>query len=220
MGSVSHIEDNKKELVRDVHRLARLGVRLVDSTKCGVVAHNDSESPLVVDVKAKQGTNKMYHYLQEIYWWNGIKKDIAEFSTKSADSQQVKFEHQKPGDLSQDISIPTWKWEESSMDFIVGLPRTRRQHDLILVIVDRMTKSAHFIPFKVSQSVEDYAKLYLKEMVPIEILDRQVKKLRNNEVASVKVLWRNQLVEDATWEVEADMITHYRHLFPSVLTQT
>ncbi|WMV24744.1 hypothetical protein MTR67_018129 [Solanum verrucosum] len=53
------------------------------------------------------------------------------------------------------------------------------------------------------------------EKVPVEILDRQVKKLKNKEVASVKVLWRNQLVECATWEAEDDMISRYPHLFPS-----
>ena len=52
------------------------------------------------------------------------------------------------------------------------------------------------------------------EEVPFEILDRQFKKLRNKKVASVKVLWRNHLVEGATWEAEADMNTRYPHLFP------
>ncbi|KAK4709950.1 hypothetical protein R3W88_004463 [Solanum pinnatisectum] len=55
------------------------------------------------------------------------------------------------------------------------------------------------------------------EEVPVEILDRQVKKLRNKEVASVKVLWRNYLVEGATWEAEADMMSRYPHLFPPIL---
>ncbi|WMV33158.1 hypothetical protein MTR67_026543 [Solanum verrucosum] len=233
------------------------------------------------------------------------------------------------------------------MDFVVGLPRTRRQHDSIWVIMDRFTKSAHFLPVKVSYSAEDYAKLYIKKIVKVklstafhpqtngqaehtiqtledmlracvidfkgefallgpkvvydatekvrlirdrlktahsrqksyaynrnidlefevgdwvylkispmkgvmrfgkkgklspryvrpyeilkhvkglsvdenlsyeevlvEILDRQVKKLRNKEVASVKVLWRNHLVEGATWEAEADMKSRYPHLFP------
>ncbi|WMV24926.1 hypothetical protein MTR67_018311 [Solanum verrucosum] len=53
------------------------------------------------------------------------------------------------------------------MDFVVGLPQTRRQHDSIWVIVDRLTKSAHFLPVKVSYSVEDYAKLYIKEIVKL-----------------------------------------------------
>ena len=51
------------------------------------------------------------------------------------------------------------------------------------------------------------------EEVPVQILDRQVKKLRNKEVVSVKVLWKNHLVEGATWEAEVDMNSHYPHLF-------
>ncbi|KAK4737356.1 hypothetical protein R3W88_001053 [Solanum pinnatisectum] len=58
------------------------------------------------------------------------------------------------------------------------------------------------------------------EDVSVEIMDRQVKRLRNKEVASVKVLWRNHLVEGATWEAEADMKSHYPHLFPSTPIQT
>ena len=94
-----------------------------------------------------------------------MKKNIAEFVAKCPNCQQVKVDHQKPGGLSQDISIPTWKWEDLNMDFIVGLPRTRHQYDWIWVIVDRMTKSVDFIPIKVFYTVKDYATLYLREIV-------------------------------------------------------
>ena len=67
--------------------------------------------------------------------------------------------------MSQDIAIPTWKWEDVNMDFIMSLPRTERQHDSIWVIIDRISNSSHFIPVKVSHSAEDYAKFYLREMV-------------------------------------------------------
>ncbi|WMV24814.1 hypothetical protein MTR67_018199 [Solanum verrucosum] len=93
-----------------------------------------------------------------------MKKDIAEFVPKCPNCQQVKAEHLKPEGLSQDINIPTWKWEDVDMDFVVGLPRTRRKHNSIWVIVDRMTKSAHFFPVKTSFTAEDYAKLYIKEI--------------------------------------------------------
>ncbi|WMV45520.1 hypothetical protein MTR67_038905, partial [Solanum verrucosum] len=273
------------------------------------------------------GATKMYRDLREIYWWNGMKRDIAKFVGRCSNCQQVKAEHQGPG-------------------------------------VDRFTKSAHFLPVRASYSAEDYAKLYIKEIVklhgaplsiisdrgaqftshfwrsfqsglgtqvklstafhpqtsqksyadnrkrdlkfkvgdwvyfkispmkrvvsfgkkgklspryvglyeilkrvgkvayefklpnelasvhpvfhismlkkcigepvsilpleglgvdenlsyeevPVEILDRQVKNLTNKEVASVKVLWRNHLVEGATWEAEADMKSRYPHIFPS-----
>ncbi|WMV58719.1 hypothetical protein MTR67_052104 [Solanum verrucosum] len=77
----------------------------------------------------------------------------------------VKLERQKPGCISQEISIPTWKWEVIKMDFIMGLPCTRRQLDSIWVIVDRVTKSAHFLVVKTTDSAKDYAKLYINEIV-------------------------------------------------------
>jgi len=91
--------------------------------------------------------------------------NIGEFVAKCPNFQQVKVKHKKLRGLSQAISIPTWKWEDFNMNFIVGLPHTQRQHYLISVIVDLMKKSDHFIPVKISYSAEDYAKLYLREMV-------------------------------------------------------
>ena len=67
---------------------------------------------------------KMYRDLREVYWWNVLKKDIAGFVAKCPNCQQVKAEHLKLGGLFQDINIPTWKWEEVNMDFVVGLPCT------------------------------------------------------------------------------------------------
>ena len=77
--------------------------------------------------------------------------------------QQVKIEHQKPGRLLQEIEIPTWKLEMINMDFITGLPRTQRKYDSIWVIVDRLTKSAHFLLVRTTYSAEDYARLYVRE---------------------------------------------------------
>ena len=105
------------------------------------------------------GSTKMYHDLKQIYWWDGMKKDIAEYVAKCPNCQQVKVGHLKLGGLTQRIKVATWKWEAINMDFVVGLPRTRRQHDSIWVIVDRLTKSAHFIPVKSTYRAEDYARL-------------------------------------------------------------
>ena len=73
-----------------------------------------------------------------------MKNDVAEFVAKCLTFQQVKIEHQRPVGLLQPLPIPEWKWEDISMDFIVGMPRTRMGMNMIWVIVDRLTKSAHF----------------------------------------------------------------------------
>ena len=57
----------------------------------------------------------------EVYWWNDMKRDIGDIMSKCPNSQQVKVEHQKPGGMTQEIDIPTWKWEVINMDFITGL---------------------------------------------------------------------------------------------------
>ncbi|XP_049388706.1 uncharacterized protein LOC125853079 [Solanum stenotomum] len=279
-----------------------------------------------------------------------MKKNIAEFVAQCPNCQQVKVEHQKPGGYMQCIELPIWKWDMINMDFVTDLPRSFRKFDSIWVIVDRLTKSAHFLPVKTTYTVEEYARspigwfekvetalfgpdlvhqamekvkvirqrletaqsrhksyakvrrrglefsigdwVFLKvspmkgvmrfgkkeklspryiepykiirrvgqvayelelpqelssvypvfhvsmlrkcigdpshitptedvqvtgdltyEEVPIAILDRQVRKLRNKEVASVKVLWRNQQVEEVTWEAEEATKLKYPHLF-------
>ena len=98
------------------------------------------------------GATKMYHDIQETYWWNGMKRDIINFVGKSSNCQQVKEEHQRPGGFTQNIDIPTWKWKDIKMDFVVWLLRYRRKYDSIWVIVDRLTNSAYFLPVKVTYS--------------------------------------------------------------------
>ena len=94
-----------------------------------------------------------------------MKRGIADFVSKCPNYQQVKVEHKKPGGMTQEIDIPTWKWDVINMDFITGLPRTRRQRDSIWVIVDRMIKFSRFLAVKTTYSTEDYAKIYLTEIV-------------------------------------------------------
>ena len=94
------------------------------------------------------GNTKMYHNLKQNFWWPGMKKIIADFVARCLQCQQVKAEHQRPAGLLQPLPIPEWKWEHITMDFIVGLPRSSRGMDSIWVIVDRLTKSAHFLPVK------------------------------------------------------------------------
>ncbi|XP_070023015.1 uncharacterized protein [Nicotiana sylvestris] len=73
----------------------------------------------------------MYHDLKEVYWWNNMKRDVADFVEKCPNCQQVKAKHQRPGELAQRIEIPMWKWDMINMDFVVGLPRTPRKFDSI-----------------------------------------------------------------------------------------
>jgi hypothetical protein len=97
------------------------------------------------------GCTKMYQDLKVRFWWEMMREDITEYVAPCDTCQRVKAEHQRPVGLLQLLEIPMWKWDDISMDFVVGLPRTQRGHDAIWVIVDRLTKVAHFIPIR-----EDY----------------------------------------------------------------
>ena len=79
------------------------------------------------------------------YFWSGMKKDIAEYISKCMKCQHVKVEHQHPIGLLQPLPILEWKWEVISMDFITGLPMNMKQHDSIMVVVDKLTKPSHFM---------------------------------------------------------------------------
>ncbi|GJW31985.1 putative reverse transcriptase domain-containing protein, partial [Tanacetum coccineum] len=111
------------------------------------------------------GSNKMYHDLRKLYWWPNMKADIATYVSKSLTCAKVKAEHQKPSGLLQQPEIPIWKWERITMDFITKLPRTPFGYDSIWVIVDRLTKSAHFILMNEKYKMEKLTRLYLKEIV-------------------------------------------------------
>ena len=108
---------------------------------------------------------KMYQDLKELYWWKGMKRDVADFVAKCLTCQQVKAEHQKPVGMLQQMEIPEWKWERITMDFVTGLLKSQRGYDSIWVIVDRLTKSAHFLPVKTTYGVAKYAQLYIDEIV-------------------------------------------------------
>ncbi|KAL0537039.1 hypothetical protein IC582_026007 [Cucumis melo] len=95
------------------------------------------------------GSTKMYPDLKRVYWWRNMKREVAEFVSRCLVCQQVKAPRQKPAGLLQPLNIPEWKWENVSMDFITGLPRTLRGFTVIWVVVDRLTKSAHFVPVSI-----------------------------------------------------------------------
>ena len=106
-----------------------------------------------------------------------MKRDVVEHVARYLTCQQVKAEHQRPRGLLQPLNIPEWKWEEVTMDFVSRLRKSSKGYDSIWMIVDWMTKLAHFFPVKTTNPVRKLAKLYLKEIVrlhgvPVSIVSR------------------------------------------------
>ena len=87
------------------------------------------------------GSSKIYQDLETRFWWTKIKKEITAYVARCDNCSRVKADHLKPAGLLQPLSVLGWKWEEISMDFIVGLPTTQKGFDSIWIIVDRLTKS-------------------------------------------------------------------------------
>ncbi|KAA0032467.1 pol protein [Cucumis melo var. makuwa] len=110
-------------------------------------------------------STKMYQDLKRVYWWRNMKREVTKFVGKCLVCQLVKAPRQKPAGLLQPLSVPEWKWENVSMDFITGLPRTLRGFTVIWVVVDRLTKSAHFVPGKSTYTASKWAQLYMSEIV-------------------------------------------------------
>jgi hypothetical protein len=111
------------------------------------------------------GTNKMYQDLKKNFWWMRMQREIGKYVSECDTCRRVKADHLRLTGNIQPLSIPEWKWEDISMDFIVGLPRTSRGYNSIWVIMDRLTKSAHFIPVVVRYNIRQYAELYISHIV-------------------------------------------------------
>jgi IS30 family transposase len=96
----------------------------------------------------------------------------------------VKAEYQRPAGLLQPMQIPKWKWEDVSMDFIVSLPRTQRGYDSIWVIVDRLTKVAHFLPVRTTYSSAKLAELYIERIVSLYGVPKKIMSDRGTQFTS------------------------------------
>ena len=120
------------------------------------------------------GETKMYRDLKQSFWWKRMKVDIAKYVASCGICQKVKAEHQRPAGLLKPLEIPEWKWENITMDFVVGLPRSPRGKDAIWVVVDRLTKVAHFIPMNNKNSAIDLVPLYIKEIVRLHDVPKSI----------------------------------------------
>ncbi|GJR80413.1 putative reverse transcriptase domain-containing protein [Tanacetum coccineum] len=168
------LSQNKREKLTRIHSLRmivtsdlfdRIKVAQLEALKEenreGVTTRRSTQ----VEVFYTSGAMKMYLNLKRNYWWSGMKRDCVKYVEKCLTCLKVKAEHQKPYGKIQPLEIPVWKWEKITMDFVSKLPRTTKKHDAIWVIVDRLTKSAHFILIREGMPVYKLAKIYVNEIV-------------------------------------------------------
>ncbi|WVZ84369.1 hypothetical protein U9M48_031408 [Paspalum notatum var. saurae] len=144
LGKAPHFREDEQGTVWYKNRIC---VPYMDSIKKLILseAHDTAYS-------IHPGSTKMYHDLKERFWWYRMKRANGEYVAVCDTCRRVKAEHRDPAGLLQPLKIQEWKWEEISMDFIVGLPRTQKGYNSIWVVVDRLTKVAHFIPVNTTYS--------------------------------------------------------------------
>ncbi|GJU45352.1 putative reverse transcriptase domain-containing protein [Tanacetum coccineum] len=191
----AQVEARKEENygTEDLHGMIKNLEPRADGTLC---LKNRSWIPLFGDLRAlimheshkskysiHPGSDKMYQDLKKLYWWPNMKAEIATYVRKCMTCAKVKAEYQKPSGLLVQPKIPEWKWENITMDFVTKLPKTASGQDMIWVIVDRLTKSAHFLPAKENDSMEKLTRQYLKEVVsrhgvPVSIISDRDGRLR------------------------------------------
>jgi hypothetical protein len=111
------------------------------------------------------GSTMMYNDSRQPFWWTRMKHEAALYVLECGTYRKIKADYMKTGGLLQPLSIPDWKWDDINMDFIVGLPLTARKFDSIWVLVDQLTKSAHFIPVHTKYRVETYAEIYIAHVL-------------------------------------------------------
>jgi hypothetical protein len=114
----------------------------------------------------------------------GMKKDVDDYIARCMECQKVKAEHRHPTGLLQPFPIPEKKWEVITMDFITGLPRTNKKHDSIMVVVDKLTKVAHFTLVKIMHTMDNIAEIFMKEIARLHGISRTIVSDRDTNFTS------------------------------------
>lgn len=113
-----------------------------------------------------------------------MKNDVADYIARCMECEIEKVEHRHPAGLLQPLPIPKWKWEVVTIDFITKLPRSRSQHDSIMVVVDKLTKAAHFVLVKSTHKAGNIAEIYMKEIARLHGIAKAIVSDRDSKFTS------------------------------------
>jgi hypothetical protein len=120
------------------------------------------------------GYQKTIVVVKRQYYWPRMKNEVVGFIAKCLECQKVKAKHRHPTGFLQPLPIPKWKWEVVTMDFITKLPRTNKQHDSIMVVVDKLTKDAHFIPVNLTHKEANIVDVYMREIARLHGIPKKI----------------------------------------------
>ncbi|GJS13311.1 reverse transcriptase domain-containing protein [Tanacetum coccineum] len=155
------------------------------------------------------GSDKMYQDIKKLYWWPNMKANIATYVSKCLTCAKVKAEHKRPSSLLVQPQIPEWKWDNITMDFVIKLPKSSQGYDTIWVIVDRLTKSAIFMPMRETDSLDKLARVYLKEVItkhgiPVSIICDRDPRFSSNFWKSLQNALGTSLDMSTAYHLETD----------------
>nr|GEV37370.1 putative reverse transcriptase domain-containing protein [Tanacetum cinerariifolium] len=167
------------------------------------------------------GSDKMYQDLKKLYWWPNMKAEIATYVSKCLTCAKVKIEYQKQSGLLVLPEIPQWEWENITMDFVTKLPKTVDGQDTIWVIVDRLTKSAHFLPMRENDTLEKLTRQYLKEVVskhgvPVSIISDRDGKFTSHFWKSLNKALGTRLDMSTAYHPETDEFSYNNSYHTSI----
>ena len=104
--------------------------------------------------------------------------------------------HQHPAGLLQPFPVPEWKWEVVSMDFITGFPMTWRKHDSIMVVVDKLKNTTHFIPVKSTYKADAIANIFMEEIFRLHGLPKAI--ISNRDTKFTSNFWKRLFADLGT----------------------
>jgi hypothetical protein len=122
----------------------------------------------------------MYLDIKITYLWTRMESDIARYVSECDVCRRVKAEHQRPAGFLQPLKIPKWKWDNVEMDFVTAFPNSRKGNDAIFVVIDRLSKVAHFLPMKETIYASQLAELYTAKIVSFHGVPFEISSDREN----------------------------------------
>jgi hypothetical protein len=170
------------------------------------------------------GQKKTYELLGDHFYWPKMRRDVIRFVERCITYHKAKSKL-NPHGLYTPLPAPNIPWEDISMDFILGLPRTQRENDSIFVVVDRFSKMAHFIPCNKSDDASHVANLFFREIVRLHGMPRTIVSDRDVKFMSYfwKTLWAKlgtKLLFSTTCHPQTDGQTEVVNRTLSMLLQT
>jgi hypothetical protein len=176
----SDLSIDKKGLLRFKNRLY-----IPDSTELKLTVLDEVHKK---PYSGHPGYQKTIPALRKLFYWPNMKGEIEEYLARCQGCQQVKAEHQHPAGLLQPLPVPEWKWETISLDFIIGFPKNQKQNDSIMVVINKLSKSAHFIPVKSTFKAINIAEIFMKEIFILHGIPKMV--ISDRDVKFTSAFWK------------------------------